>query len=169
MFGVYDNFPPNIHLIETYNSALSKKASQECIIQTIQQINRKNLTFEEIGSPTIPNSTVILEIGIADGHSFTFMDKEETQKILNLIENQSFNIMDFFCVNRYYKNTSPKRTALKFDYYMIRVIFGKERLIEFQLFHEHGPRYLSPQDLLSFIVRKAHSGSSKKILKLIKS
>lgn len=166
MLGLYENFPQIFHLTKVYTSNLPKKASQECIIKILKEINCKNLTFEEVGNPEIPNSTVIFEIGIADSHCFTFMDNEETKKILNTIDVQAFNIMDFFCVIRYYKNTSPKKKPLKFDYYMIRIIFGKDRSVDFQIFHERGPRYISPSSLLSFIINKLNSGSSKKILKM---
>jgi hypothetical protein len=169
MLGLYENFPQGVHLTKTYTSALSKKESQESIIKIIKEINRKNLTFEEVGTPEIPNSTVIFEVGIADAHCFNYIDKEETQKILNIIDAQAFNILDFFCVIRYYKNTSPKKTPLKFDYYMIRLAFGKDRSVEFQIFHERGPRYIAPRDLLAFMVHKVNSAASRKILKLTES
>ena len=169
MLGLYENFPQGVHLTKIYTSALPKKESQEYIIKIIKEINRKNLTFEEVGNPEIPNSTVIFEVGIADAHCFNYIDKEETQKILDIIDVQAFNILDFFCVIRYYKNTSPKKTPLKFDYYMIRLSFGKDRSVEFQIFHERGPRYIAPLDLLTFMVLKVNSAASRKILKLTES
>jgi hypothetical protein len=74
--------------------------------------------------------------------------------------------MDFFCSIRYYKGNGEKRTPLKFDYYMLRTIFSKD-IFEVQVFHERGPRYISPEELTAFIFTKINESSNKnrKILK----
>jgi len=73
-------------------------------------------------------------------------------------------IMDFFCAIRYYKENGDKKTALKFDYYLLRTIFGKN-ILEIQVFHERGPRYISPQDLVDFLQSKINWDRSKRLLK----
>ena len=72
--------------------------------------------------------------------------------------------MDFFCSIRYYKGKPEKKTALKFDYYLFRTIYGKN-LFEIQIRHERGPRYLSPEDLAAFIFNRINEGSNRKALK----
>jgi hypothetical protein len=166
MLGFYENFPGNIHRTDVFTSALSKRKLQAMLIQVLQKVNRKNLSFEEIGNPTIPNCTVIFEWGIADAEGFNYIDKEETQKILNIAAHEPFRIMDFFCAIRYYKNAAAKKTPLKFDYYMIRIGFS-DNSVEFQIFHERGPRYVSPEDLVKFLVYKVNEASARKILKLV--
>ena len=76
--------------------------------------------------------------------------------------------MDFFCAIRYYKGNGEKKTALKFDYYMLRTIFGKDTL-EVQVFHERGPRYVSPEDLTMFVFNRINEASNRKVLKTSKT
>jgi hypothetical protein len=73
--------------------------------------------------------------------------------------------MDFFCAVRYYKCSAEKKTPLKFDYYMIRVIFGDS--VEIRVFHERGPRYISPEDIVTFLVNMTNEATARKILKKI--
>jgi hypothetical protein len=166
MLGFYENFPGNIHRTDIFTSSLSKRKLQQRLTQALQKVNRKNLSFEEIGNPSIPNCTVIFEWGIADAEGFNYIDEEEAQKILNAIAHEPFRTIDFFCVIRYYKNAAAKKTPLKFDYYMMRMGFGENNSVEFQVFHERGPRYVSPEDLVKFLVCKVNEASARKILKL---
>lgn len=168
MLGVYDNFPQTIHLFESYSTKFNIKQLQQKLIQTIKNMNRKQLHFEDIAIPTIPNSEVIFEFGLAEGDDFTFIDQEEESKVTELLKCQQLQMMDFFCAIRYYKLFDGKRIALKFDYYMIRSNFANG-VVEFQIFHKQGPRYLSPQDLLGLIIERINCSSPKKILVRIES
>ena len=165
MLGFYEAFPENIHMTENFTSSLSSRKLQQRIIQVFQDINRKKFSFEEIGSPSVPQCTIIFEIGIADSRSFNYLNPEETRRVLGVLRKESLDVMDFFCVMRYYKIRGQKKTPLKFDYYMIRSVFGEKR-VGFQVFHERGPRYVSPQDVIAFFVDKANETSDKRILKL---
>lgn len=164
MLGFYENFPQNIHFTELFFTQLSKKALQRHLIKAFYDINQKNFSFEEIGNPTVPGGIVIFELGIADGQNFCYIDKEEAQNISAMIDCKTLSLLDLFCAIRYYKNVKPKKIPLKFDYYMIRLAFGKDRTVELQIFHERGPRYLVPVDIADFLIRKANTTSSKKIL-----
>jgi hypothetical protein len=168
MLGIYDNFPLNIHRTESFTSPLSRKKLQQKIAQIFQKINQETLTFEEVGNPTIPNSQIIFEFGIADGGNFCYLNEEEAQKLQNSLTNESLQTMDWFCLIRYYKNTEQKvKRPLKFDYYMLRIGFGEKGIVELQVFHERGPRYISPEDLVAFIARKVNGLSARKTLKQI--
>jgi hypothetical protein len=105
-------------------------------------------------------------VGLAEAKSFNYIDEEETKKVLSALRKAPFQMMDFFCAVRYYKGAAEKRAPLKFDYYMIRVVFGKN-VVEFRVFHERGPRYVSPEDMVAFLVNKVNATSSRKILKKI--
>jgi hypothetical protein len=73
-------------------------------------------------------------------------------------------VMDLFCAVRYYKNKTEKKAPLKFDYYMMRAVFGKDSM-EMRVFHERGLRYISPEDIVTFLVNKINEASARKILK----
>ena len=166
MIGFYENFPVNIHRIETFTSSLSTRKLQQRLIQVLQDINRRTFSFEEIAHPTVPECSVIFEVGIAEAKSFNFIDKEEAKNVLSVLRKETLRLMDFFCAVRYYKGTAEKKTPLKFDYYMIRVVFGKDS-VEIRVFHERGPRYISPEDIVTFLVNMINEASARKILKKI--
>lgn len=166
MLGFYENFPEGIHKIETFTSALQSRKLQQRLITVLSEINRKTFSFEEIANPTVPECAVIFEVGIADAKSFNYIDAEETKKALNALKKEPFHMMDFFCAVRYYKTKAEKKTPLKFDYYMIRFTFSKDA-VEMRVFHERGPRYISPEDITTFLVKAVNQASAKKILKPI--
>jgi len=164
MLGFYENFPHGIHFTQTFTSPLSKRKLQEKIIQAFQEANHKTFSFEEAGNPTIPNCEVIFEFGIADAENFSYLDEEEAKKLREALGGEEpLLLMDWFCSIRYYKNPNGKRTPLKFDYYMVRMVFGEKGTVEFLVFHERGPRYISPEDLVVFVEQKINA--PKKILK----
>ena len=166
MIGFYENFPVNMHRIETFTSSLSTRKLQQRLVQVLHDINRRTFSFEEIAYPTVPECSVIFEVGIAEAKSFTFIDKEEVKNVLSVLRKETLRLMDFFCAVRYYKGTAEKKTPLKFDYYMIRVVFGKDS-VEIRVFHERGPRYISPEDIVTFLVNMINEASARKILKKI--
>ena len=173
MTPFYELFPEqSIHERESITSTLSNKRLQQRLIQVLRNVNCRTFTFEDIGNPTVPDCAVIFEVGIAESNSFTFIDEDEAKKILAALRNEPFKMMDFFCAIRYYKDFASNKKPLKFDYYMARFIFPEESLMELQVFHERGPRYISPEELTTFIFNKINETSSnkyKKVLKKIKN
>ena len=167
MIGVYENFPENIHRIEVLKSSISDKKLQEKLVRMLHEINRKPFGREEIGQQALHKLTVILEIGIAEGKSFNYMDDEETKKVLNVLKKASFRVMDFFVAVRYYKDNNSKKQPLRFDYYMLRFVFGENNSVELRVFHERGPRHASPEDVVTFLVSRVNAASPRKILKKI--
>jgi hypothetical protein len=167
MFGVYDNFPENIHRVENFTSTLPNKKLQQKLIQAFYELNRKQYGLEEVGHPALHECTVIFEVGIADSNSFSHVDEEEMKKVATALRKKTFRIMDFFCAVRYYKDYSAKKTPLKFDYYMLRFVFAAENAVELRVFHERGPRYISPDDLVMFLLNKVNEASGRKVLKRI--
>ena len=163
-FGFYENFPSHIHKVESFTSSFSNSQLQQKIIQIFYEINRKEFTFEEVSNPTIPESKVIFEFGLADAEGFSFIEDEEAKKAFNLLTKEHLHTIDFFCAIRYYKGNKKKKTALKFDYYLLRTIYNRGN-IEIQVHHERGPRYVSPEDLTQFIFKQINEGSTKKILR----
>lgn len=166
MLGLYENFPVNIHRIETFTTYLSSKRFQQRLIQVLYEINRRKFSFEEISYPTVPECTIIFEAGLADAESFNYIDEDETRKVFTVLKKASFQTMDFFCAVRYYKGTTETKTPLRFDYYLFRIIFGRNSL-EMQVFHERGPRYISPEDIVTFLAKELNKNSTRKTLKRI--
>jgi hypothetical protein len=164
--GFYENFPTNIHRIDSFNSTLSSKQLQQKIVQVFYELNRREFSFEEVTNPTVPQGVVIFEFGLAESGDFNYIDEQELKKAQSFLSKERVLSMDFFCSIRYYKSDGEKKTPLKFDYYMLRTIFSKEAL-EIQVFHERGPRYISPEELTLFIFTKTNetSNRNRKILK----
>ena len=160
--GFYENFPLNIHMVESFNSTLPSKQLQQRLIQVLYEINRKKFSFEEAANPTIPECKLIFEFGLADAEGFNYIDEEEVKKVQNLLEKENLRTMDFFCAIRYYRG--EKKSPLKFDYYLLRTVYNKDSL-EIQVFHQKGPRYISPEDLTLFIFNKTNEAANRKILK----
>lgn len=160
--GFYENFPSNIHMVESFNSTISSKQLQQRLIRVLYEINRKEFSFEEAANPTIPECKLIFEFGLADAEGFNYIDEEEVKKVLDFLGKEHLGTMDFFCAIRYYKG--EKKSALKFDYYLLRTVYNRD-VLEIQVFHKKGPRYLSPEDLTLFIFNKINETSNRKILK----
>lgn len=164
MLGTFDNFPANIHKTDVCNVNTSSKQLQKNFIQTFYEINQKKFSFEEVANPTIPGAIIIFEFGLAENSSFCFINQQEAQRAIEIIQKERISNLDFYCAIQYHKNLQEKKSALKFDYYMIRAVFGKN-LLELQIHHERGPRYLTPEDLIDFIFYKINSGSRKILTK----
>jgi hypothetical protein len=164
MLGFYENFPVNVHRIDEFVTRLSSKRLQRKLIQVLHGVNRSKFSFDEVACPTVPKCAIIFEVGLADAGSFNYIDEEETLKVLSSLRKVPFQIMDFFCAVRYYKGIVEKKKPLKFDYYIMRAIFGKNT-VEIRVFHERGPRYISPEDLVTFLVTKVNETSARGVLK----
>lgn len=168
MFGFYKNFPENIHKRVRFTVSSSNKRLQQTLIQIFRAINCKTFNLEDITLPSIPQCKVIFEFGIAETTTFNYIDMEEADRILKIIGKKPLQIMDLFCAIRYYKIRNEQKIPLKFDYYMIRFIFNKN-LMEIQVFHERGPRYISPEDIINCIMDEIKKNFSKRILKSLET
>lgn len=164
--GLHENFPKNVHSIEGFRTNVPTKQLQKKLLRIVHEVNREDFTFEEVTNPTVPKGTIVFEFGLANECNFSYIDEEELKKALIFINKNRLELLDFFCSIRYYKINGNKKTPLKFDYFLLRTVFGKE-VLEFQVYHERGPRYISPQDLVVFIVNKLNKAQRKKILKVI--
>ncbi|MFB3889684.1 MAG: hypothetical protein ACE14S_09355 [Candidatus Bathyarchaeia archaeon] len=166
MLGFYEGFPENsIHRRDLYSSTLPVRKLQQRLMEAFREVNRKTFSFEEVGNPAVPDSVVIFELGIADSADFHYIDDETAQKVADAIALKPMRMMDLFCSIRYYKNSANgKKKPLKFDYYMVRWAFGEDSTVELQIYHERGPRYLSPEDLAVFLTKRINKGSPKPVL-----
>jgi hypothetical protein len=168
MLGHYSNFPRTLHRIESFSTSTSNKRLQQLLAETVFKLNNETFQLEEVSTPSIPNCSVIFEFGIAEDNDFSYLDTEEKNVLLKSINRRPLESIDFLCIIRYYKTEQSRRTRLKFDYYMLRFIFDKN-LAEIRVFHEKGPMHVSPEDLISFVVKRINAASSKNVLKPVGS
>jgi len=166
-FGFYENFPSQIHWVESFTSSLPSRQLQQRVIQLFCEINQREFCFEEITNPTIPEGKIVFEFGLADAQGFSFIDSEEAKTATDFIAKTRLESLDVFCAIRYYKDHSKKK-PLKFDYYLLRTVFSRNAF-EIRVHHERGPRYISPEDLTLVIFNKINEGSEKKVLKKSRS
>jgi len=166
MLGVFDNFPKNVHKIALFSSTLPVKKLQQALVNILHKLNSTSLRLEDVSIPSIPECKVIFEFGIADAQDFTFLDEEETTKLLEKTNEKSFQTMDFLCVLRYYRTRDEKRTSLKLDHYFLRFTFGRG-LVEIQVYHEKGAMHVSPEEIIDFISEKVNENFSKRVLRSV--
>ena len=163
MIGLIENFPEKIHTFHRFETNLATKKLQKKLIQVLEKINLKTYDFEEITFPIVPYCKIIFEAGLAEGKTFNYIDNEEKNRFTKVLGKNTLNLIDLFFSIRYYKIIQKKKTSLNFDYYMLRFIF-KNKIIETKVFHERGPRHISPQELVNFIVNDINKSSVKKII-----
>ncbi|MEM2465858.1 MAG: hypothetical protein QXZ47_00950 [Candidatus Bathyarchaeia archaeon] len=166
MLGFYKNFPINVQKVIHFTTAVSNKALQEALVRCLEKLNSENLHLQDVTDPSTYDCIVAFEFGIADSDTFNYLDSEEVQKVLGEIRRSSLQIMDFFCAIRYYREHDGKRSPLKFDYYMLRLIFNRG-LVEALIFHERGPRHTPPEDIVNLIIERINKLYSRKVLKII--
>ncbi len=164
MLGLYENFPRTLHAIESFTRSFSARRLQNTLIQTLYKLNTRIFDLEEIVQPSISTCETIFEFGVADVKDFIYLDREEKRAISKALGKEIFKSMDFFCCIRYYKRRKERRAPLRFDYYMLRFAF-EERLMEIQIFHERGPRHISPEQLADFLAQEINQTSSRRILR----
>ncbi|MCS7124033.1 MAG: hypothetical protein NZ932_01255 [Candidatus Bathyarchaeota archaeon] len=164
MLGFYRNFPFNVHMVAQLTTSVSLKKLQQAIIQALHGLNGESLNLETITEPSIPECTVIFEFGIAESEAFNYLDGEETQKALQIVGKNPLKVMDFFCAVRYYRRREDKNKPLKFDYYMLRLTFNANT-VEMQVFHERGPRHISPEEIVNLVVSRVNALFPRKALK----
>jgi hypothetical protein len=164
MLGFYTNFPQNIHKAETFSTSISTKKLEQVLVETLYRLNSETLSLEEVAAPSIPDCKVIFEVGVAEGNDFNYLDSEERERLLSALNKKLFQVMDFLCVIRYNKMQEKRKTRTRFDYYMLRLMFG-ENLTEIQVSHERGIRHTSPDDIVKLVLNRVNAAFSKRVLR----
>jgi len=152
MEGIYENFPSLHHGIAIFSCRASPQSLQRILICLFCRINRGEEALE-IPLFTSQGIRLVSEIGIADGLTFNFIDEEERDKWLSLMEERVFEVLDFIWIARYYISEKGRDKPLKFDYYMLRFIF-RSKAIELRVHHERGTRRLPIEGLIRMLSEK---------------
>jgi hypothetical protein len=164
MLGFYTNFPQNIHKAETFSTSISTKKLEQVLVETLYRLNSETLSLEEVAAPSIPDCKVIFEVGVAEGNDFNYLDSEERERLLSALNKKLFQVMDFLCVIRYNRMQEKRKMRTRFDYYMLRLMFG-ENLTEIQVSHERGIRHTSPDDIVKLVLNRVNAAFSKRVLR----
>lgn len=164
MLGFYSNFPQNIHKSQTFSSSISSKKLQKVLVETLYRLNSENPSLEEVSAPSIPSCKIVFEFGAAEGNDFNYLDAEEKERLLKALNKKPFQIMDFLCITRYLRMQGERKTRMRFDYYMLRFLFG-ENLTEIQVSHEKGIRHTSPDDIVKLVANRINAAFSKNALR----
>ena len=164
MLGLYPDFPRNIQRAETFSASISDKKLQQAFVEALYGLNSETFSLEDVAAPSVPDCKTIFEFGVADGNYFNYLDSEERERLLGALNKKPFQVMDFLCVIRYSRMQEDRKKRMRFDYYMMRLLFG-ENVTEIRVFHERGLMYTSPDDLIKFIERRVNARFSRKVLR----
>ena len=165
MLGLYENFPKQIHRKTLFATSLSNRTLQRTLTQILQKLNNQSFSLEEVCDVSMSHCITIFEFGIAEDLVFNYLDRQEEKRVLKVIRKRPFSVIDFFCAIRYYRIQNNRKKPLKFDYYMLRLLFNNKISMEIRVFHERGPRHISPEELIRFVASKINEKFSRKKLK----
>ena len=165
MLGVYEDFPQMFHGIARFSHTISTDGLQAVIVQSFYQLNlsRNTVSLLEFARH---NVSAQLELGVADGLIFDYLDKETLKTCQKALGQQVGPSLDFLCIVRYYAAQGGKKTPLKFDYYMLRFLF-EEKEVELRVYHEKGPRRLATEDLVKLLTDTINLELAKKKLGML--
>lgn len=155
MLGRYDFFPDVFHGRLILRCKVEAQVFQLALLKAILELNVSSVKLSEISGLTGDQEiNVYFEFGLAEGRTFTFIDRDEAKYVSRKIKAEPFNLMDFLSVLKYYRKTvNRKLKPLKFDYGILRFNFGKETLIV-KYFHERGTRRAPFSSFINFILDK---------------
>jgi len=160
LLGCYENFPEAVHGIAQFSHFLSSSVLQQTILQTFHRLNHESHNVGEV-TPLAPSECeASFEFGLAEGSAFNYLDRDEADRALKTVSEKALETLDFFCAIRYRAIDKEKRSRLKFDYYLLRFTFERGNA-EMRVFHERGPRRVSPEELLVFLVKDINKGLSR--------
>ena len=157
MEGIYAYFPDTCHCVALFLYKASRRKFQKSLINLFYEMNMGEENFN-VQSITDHGIKIAFDIGIADELTFNFIDEEERDKWLSILDKGDFEILDFLLVARYYVSKKGRDQPLRFDYYMLRFLFGHGS-VELRVYHEKGTRRLSIEDLIDLL----YEGLSRRV------
>jgi hypothetical protein len=152
LLGTYDDFPQIHHGTARFSYSVSTIELQRAILNCLLGLN-ENTDGLDLPELTKQNIRVEMEAGVADGLTFSSLDRDILSQCLMLASRSGFKTLDFFLVVRYYHVEATAKTPLKFDYYIVRFIFGQEEL-EILVHHERGTRRLAVKEFIAFQIHR---------------
>ena len=164
MFGLYENFPENVHGITFFEYQDSAKEVQKAILCTFSRLNQEIFDLGAVTPYLKQNCEVSFEFGVAEGAGFNFLDPKELEQCLNCVDETEVETLDFFFAVCYHRaGDGGKRVPLRFDYYVLRFSF-QEGGLELRIRHERGTRRVPLDDLADFLVKQINVELSQRQL-----
>ncbi len=160
-FGIYENFPNTCHYVAVFEFKAPLNTLKLAILNALYNLNRLENIPKKILPKTITGLKVIFEFGIADGLTFNYLDEETLRNSMEKMHLNIYRIMDFICIIRYYKPMIKRFRALRFDYYLLRLIFGKD-VFEVRVFHEKGLQRIDAKTFIEILAESINSELLKK-------
>jgi len=164
LLGHYENFPENIHGIALFQYQESAKSLQQAILCVFHRLNHE---IFDLGTVTLylkQNCMVGFEFGVANGFDFNFLDQNELDQCLKSVAETELETLDFFFAVRYHLiKDDSKRVPLRFDYFVLRLIF-QESSLGLRIRHERGTQRVPLDDLTDFIVKQINVELSRRQL-----
>jgi len=153
--GRFEGFPRAIHGLARFTSQSSEGDLQRAILEALRRLNGETHRLEEVTVFPPSGHRVNFELGVADGNTFSFLDSQEAARVQGAVAVGPLPVLDFLCVACYRPPGRGGRGAPRFDYYLLRFAF-QEAAVELRVFHERGPRHVSPGDLILFVERRVN-------------
>lgn len=164
MLGRFDSFPKTVHKVAVFNGQDPKTKVQQAILCAFQGLNQQSFELCKIMSFLKQDINVSFEVGVGDGSDFLFLQKNEQENCSRAVEEDEFEVLDFFVVVRYHKlNNKGKQIPLRFDYHVLRFAFH-EKLIELLIRHERGTQRIPVDDLIEFFTSQINKELKKQQL-----
>lgn len=155
--GVYAVFPEKCHYacrIELMAPIISAK---KALLSTLFRLNGHIVEDETLKFLAGPDIEVILEFGVANEFSFEYLDSKILDSLIRAVDEEIIHKIDFLCVARYYRRGAEKRTALRFDFYLLRFSFDNEGWLGVQALHERGLQRIPVEELVDFLIKEMRS------------
>lgn len=152
--GTYAFFPRKHHYVHHLKLEIPPHSAQKAILKALFRLNgheiRDTLFNFIVGSDT----KIILEVGVADGLSFDYLNIDTLNNILRIINERPASTLDFLCIVKYYRLRDNKRVALRFDFFLLRFLFHEGGEISIHAFHERGLQRIHAEELISFLIKE---------------
>ena len=157
-YGLYLDFPDVGHLIRRVERQYSDIVFRKKVSQALIKINKFEDSINTSSAGTGQNISVnrTIDIGVANGLEFFFLDKSESIRLSEEIIKKELTFLDLviFIHYRYFSKNSKRMTSLRFDQFFLRI--GLKGPV-FTFFHAKGLGRTSPQELMQLILDAVHS------------
>ena len=164
--GIFTNFSPIIHGIAKASFTCHTHEAQQVLLNTFEELNgHQEARTLSIGKGEV-DGRMRFEVGLAEGNCFIYFEKETSANLASFLELQKrFRPLDFLLIATYYYTKKEKEMPLKFDYHLLRFLFGQNEL-NLVLHHVKGTRRLPLDELLTMFfdrferkVKERHLGT----------
>jgi len=151
-YFTFSHFPEMAHGRATLSYDNSLLTIQRAILRALGKLNcRRVKTLVSIAD--IAGSfegEMSFEVGVAERDSFNYLDDEEEEKALHMLDSIGpCSTIDFFMIVRY-EVRDGRRHSIRSDSYAIRFTF-LEHHVDIEIFHEKGIRRLALDELIMIL------------------